>query len=156
MAIVNGTDMVIMIDDGVTAGGGSPSLSSVSSATSCTLTVNIDTPEVTVKGDGDRKQHLGLSTSWTVDAEVFYNPSNAVQFESLFIPAYGDGTAAGGAGLSPTEGNYPREVYVRFKEVSGHEYEGKGVITSMSLTGGVEDAATASISILGNGSLSLT
>ena len=149
---VNGTNMVLKLDDTATAGTAStPSATAIGAATSCTLSVTIDTPECTVKGEGDHKSNVGLSTSWTVDAEMFYNEDETVDFASMFAPAYGVSTAAG---VSPVEANYPRRVYVEFLgNTGGNKYTGYGYISSISMTGGTEDGATASVSITGDGVL---
>jgi len=155
--MVNGTNMVLSVDD--TTAAELDNVAVIAAATSCTLTVTTDAPEVTDKGSTtaggtDRKEFIGLSTSWTVDADVLYNEDGGVDFASLFVPAYGSSTAAGTGADAPTVANYPRQVWVKFLgSTGGNHYSGAGFITSITGTGGTEDAATYSVSIQGNGAL---
>ena len=151
--MVNGTNMVLSIDDTAnTADSTTPVLTAIAAATSCTLNLTVDAPEITDKTSGDRKEYCGLSTSWTVDAEVFYNEDGSVDFGSMFTPAYGNGVSAGT--VSPIIASYPRRVYITFTgSTGGNNYSGYGYITSLSATGGTEDAATYSVSIQGTAGL---
>ena len=82
---------------------------------------------------------------------MFYNEDETVKFASLFVPAYGVSTTASD---SPTQANYPRRVYVEFLgNTGGNKYSGYGYISSLSVSGGTEDGATASVSITGDGAL---
>ena len=157
---VNGTNMVLKIDDTSTvdfdpAGGYGGTPQAIAAATSCQLSINIDAPEVTTKDNGDRKCYRGLSTSWSVDADVMYNEDGSnVRLNTLFIPAYGSGLSAG-TYASPLEANHPRRVYIEFLgNTGGNKYQGYGYITALSVQGGTEDAATYSITITGDGALS--
>jgi hypothetical protein len=155
--MVNGTNMVLYIDDTSDLGGAGPTPVpvAVAAATSCTLNITIDSPEISDKSSGDRKEYCGLSTSWTVDAEVFYNEDGSVDFGSLFTPAYGNGTTA--AAVSPIIANYPRRVWIKFLgSTGGNYYSGFGYVTSLSATGGTEDAGTYSVSITGTAGLSFS
>ena len=67
--------------------------------------------------------------------------------QTLFPAAYGDANASQN-GVA----QYPREVFVRFQGSSAN-YSGKGYITSLSASGGTEDAGTYSVSIQGTGTL---
>tara|TARA_R100001086_G_scaffold199785_3_gene115992 strand:- start:2662 stop:3117 length:456 start_codon:yes stop_codon:yes gene_type:complete len=146
--IVNGTNMVVSIDESASPGAGG--LTAVAAATSCTLSLTVDAPEITDKDSGDRKEFAGLSTNWTVDAEVFYNEDGTVNPETLFPAAYGDANASQNG-----EAQYPRVVYVRFTGNNNY-YQGQGYITSISASGGTEDAGTYSVSIQGTGALTQT
>tara|TARA_R100000808_G_C2143593_1_gene151367 strand:+ start:1849 stop:2328 length:480 start_codon:yes stop_codon:yes gene_type:complete len=152
--MVNGTNMVLSIDDTTnTADGTTPVLTAIAAATSCTLTLTVDAPEVTDKSSLDKKEYCGLSRSWSVDAEVFYNEDGAVDFASMALPAMGISVAAGT--VSPIIADYPRRVFVKFTGTTGgNNYSGYGYITSLSATGGTEDGATYSVSITGTGALS--
>tara|TARA_R110002020_G_scaffold92169_5_gene223337 strand:+ start:7939 stop:8442 length:504 start_codon:yes stop_codon:yes gene_type:complete len=162
--IVNGTNMTLSIDD--TSAADYAGVAVIAAATSCTLTLTVDVPEVSIKGTlaanapttggVSTKHFVGLSTSWTMDAEVFYSEDAVPTFATMFIPAYGDGTTAGTGNDAPTVANYPRQVWVKFLgNTAGDYYEGAGYITSMTATGGTEDASTYSISIQGTGALNL-
>ena len=143
--IVNGTNMIIKIDESTSPSSGGTSV--IAAATSCTCSITIDTGEVTDKSLGDRKEFIGLSSSFTIDAEVFYNEDGGVNMGTLFPAAYGDGSASQN-GVA----QYPREVFVEFQG-SSDTYSGKGYITSLSASGGTEDAGTYSVSIQGTGVL---
>ena len=71
------------------------------------------------------------------------------EFEDFFTRAFGTATTDSDIGL----GNYPRTCYVRFSVASGDKYHGLAYITSLSATGGTEDAATYSVSFQGTGAL---
>tara|TARA_E500000331_G_C17210720_1_gene693538 strand:- start:518 stop:994 length:477 start_codon:yes stop_codon:yes gene_type:complete len=152
--VINGTNMIISIDEtALTYTGGAittPSaagLNNIAASTSCTCTITIDTGEVTDKSMGDRKSFVGISSSWTLDADVFYNEDGTVDPQTLFPVAYGD------AGVSQNDlTQRPRPVFVRFTG-SSSTYSGIGYITSLALTGGTEDAGTYSVSIQGSGVL---
>ena len=154
--MVNGTNMVLSIDDTTnTADGTTPVLTAIAASTSCTLTLTIDAPEVTDKTSLDKKEYCGLSRSWSVDAEVFYNEDGSVDFATMAFPAMGISVAAGT--ISPIIADYPRRVFVKFLgKTGGNYYTGYGYITSLTASGGTESAATYSVSIQGTGALSYT
>lgn len=143
--VINGTNMIISIDDSTSPGAGG--LTNIAAATSCTCNITIDMGEVTDKSSGDRKEFIGLGSSWTLDAEVFYNEDGSVDMQTLFPAAYGDANASQNGVVQ-----YPRDVYVRFTGSSA-TYSGAGYITSLSVTGGTEDAGTYSVSIQGTSTL---
>lgn len=160
--MVNGTNMVLSVDDTSAAEVGNVAV--IAAATSCTLSITTDVPEVSCKitsasnapttGGTAAKNFIGVSTSWTVDAEVFYNEDGTVDLASLYVPAYGTGTTAGTGDDAPTVDNYPRQVWVKFLgNTAGDYYHGAGYISSLSATGGTEDGATYSVSIQGTGAL---
>ena len=147
--VINGTNMIIKIDDTDSADGTTMEL--LAAATSCTCNITVDVPEVTDKASNDRKEWIGLATSWDVSAEVFYNTNGTVDPDTLFPRLYGEGTTQSQNG----QVSYPTPVYVSFQgDTSGMElFKGYGYITSMNLTAGTEDAATYSVSIQGTGQL---
>ena len=151
--VINGTNMIIKVDDAASIADNTTgqNLSIVAAATSCSCSITVDAPEVTDKQSNDRKEFIGLSTSWTIDAEVFYNTDGAVDPNSLFPRLYGEGATQSQNG----QVSYPTRVYVSFSgDTSGMEqYRGFGYITSMSLTAGTEDASSYSVSIQGTGQL---
>ena len=152
---VNGTNMVLSVDDTATAGtSGAVTYTAIAAAQNCTLSVDVDAPEITVKADNDQKAFTGLSTSWTVEADGLYNEDSTVEFRSLWNAAYGNDSVAG---VSPIIDGYPRRVKIKFLgQTGGNYYEGYGYITSISASGGTEDAASFSVSIQGTGDLSYT
>tara|TARA_Y100001973_G_C5176274_1_gene322136 strand:+ start:490 stop:939 length:450 start_codon:yes stop_codon:yes gene_type:complete len=145
--VINGTNMVLKIDDDTspTQGGAT----TIAAATSCTVNVTIDMGEVTDKDSGDRKEFIGIGSSWTMDAEVFYNEDGGKNPTTIFPAAYGDANASQNGVVQ-----YPREVYVDF-DAGSNEFHGKGYITSLSISGGTEDAGTYSISVQGTGDLTM-
>ena len=145
MAILNGTNLKLKVDDTASYTG----LNTIAAATSCTVSISTDVNEVTDKSSGDRKEFIGLSSSWTIEAEVFYDESATVNPSTLFARMYGDSTTSQN-GVA----QYPTKVDIEFDSGS-LEYTGSGFISSLSATGGVEDAATYSISIQGTGTLTV-
>ena len=109
---VNGTNMVLSVDDTATAGtAGAVTYTAIAAAQNCTLTVDVDAPEMTVKADNDQKAFTGLSTGWTVEADGLYNEDSTVEFRSLWNAAYGADSVAG---VSPIIAGYPRRVKIKF------------------------------------------
>mgnify|MGYP003133763757 CR=1 FL=1 len=164
--IINGTGMVLKVDntaltyntvtteDPPNATIATPSsspvggLTAIAAATSCTVSITVDTLEVTDKESNDRKEFTGLATSWTMDAEVFYNEGGSDKnMGTLFDMAYGSSTASQN-GVT----QYPTPIYVQF-DGGADEYGGYGYISSISATGGTEDAGTYSITVQGTGVL---
>ena len=143
--IVNGTNMIISIDESTSPGSGG--LTNIAASTSCSLSISIDAGEVSDKDSGDRKEFIGISSSWTMDADVFYNEDGTVDLQTLFPCAYGDANASQNGVVQR-----PREVYIRFTGSSA-TYSGTGYITSLSPTGGTEDAGSYAVSVQGSGHL---
>ena len=85
MAIINGTNMILKVDDTATYTG----LNTIAAATSCSVSISTDVNEVTDKDSADRKEFIGLSTSWTIDAEIFYDETTTVNPKTLFERMYG-------------------------------------------------------------------
>ena len=119
--IVNGTNMILYVDDsdGADLAGATKVLAA---AQTCSLTITTDAPECTDKGTttaggNDQKEYVGLSTSWTIDADGLYSENaggGIADLATLFVPAYGQGTTAGTGGDSPTVAGYPRRIWVKF------------------------------------------
>ena len=138
--IINGTNMVLSVN--VT---GSPV--AIAAATSCSTSITIDQGEVTDKSSGDRKEFIGLGSSWTMDAEAFYTQGTAdgeaVRFKTL--------NTALQAGT---------RIKVKFSTTTGQTgvvyWDGFAYITSLSVTAAVAEWSTYSISIQGDGALSTT
>tara|TARA_R100000664_G_C2759472_1_gene149329 strand:- start:7964 stop:8410 length:447 start_codon:yes stop_codon:yes gene_type:complete len=143
-SVINGTNMVLKVDY---SAGTSPV--AIAAATSCTISITADAGEVTDKDSGDRKEFIGLSTTWTCDADAFYTEdgSSVPELYTLFDCLYGDATASQN-GVS----QYPTAVYITF-DGGSDTYSGYGYLTSLTGSGGTEDAGTISISIQGTGQL---
>lgn len=150
--IINGTSMKLYVDlpnDASAADLSGANTSLVGVAQSCSLSITIDTPDITTKDDNDRKEFAGLATSWTVDAENFYTEGGTDEtFLNFFQVAYGTSTTDTPIGMA----NRPRTCYVKF-DCSGDYYHGLGYISSLSLSAGVEDASVYSVTIQGAGEL---
>ncbi len=145
--VINGTNMVVSVDESTSPSTGG--LTAIAAATNCSCAITIDAGEITDKSSGDRKEFIGISSSWTIDAEAFYSEdgSGVPDMSSLFDAGYGDSNASQNGVVQ-----YPREVMVRF--TGGTDtYTGTGYISSLSGSGGVEDAGSLSISIQGTGVL---
>tara|TARA_R110002167_G_scaffold11733_4_gene50982 strand:- start:681 stop:1136 length:456 start_codon:yes stop_codon:yes gene_type:complete len=147
--IINGTNMVLKIDDAASPAADYSGCIAIAAATSATINITTDTGEVTDKSSGDRKEFIGLSTSWTCDCEVFYNEDGTTNPLTLFPRMYGDATTSQN-GVA----QYPTKVLVEF-DGGANEYRGEAFITSMNLTGGTEDAGTYSVSMQGTGVLAV-
>lgn len=110
-----------------------------------TLTINMDTIEVTAKNndelDGLAKEFVAGRYTWTVDCDalVLIGDAGVEQFEAVAL--------SGG------------EVHVKFEVSDGTNtktYTGKGIVTSYSVTGSMGDVATVSCSIQGTGALKIS
>jgi predicted secreted protein len=145
--IINGTDMVLKVNPGDSETPSTGTLTAIAAATSCTVSITVDTGEVTDKQSGDRKEFHGLSSSWTMDADVFYNEDGTDDMQTLFPAMYGDSEPSQNGVVQ-----YPRYVAVEFQGSSA-TYSGNGYITSISASGGTEDAGTYTVSIQGTGAL---
>jgi len=136
MAILNGTDLFLKI--GTTDGGELI----VAHATSCSLDVSMDERDITTKSSGGWKEIGGGLKSWSLSTDALYeavaNAGN--EFDELY--AHLDSR---------------NELFVEFTRTTPlsteYIYTGKAYITSLSLSGGVEDSATYSISLVGTGVL---
>ena len=150
--IINGTAMKLYVDlpnDASVADETGANTSLVGVAQSCSLSITIDTPDITTKDDDDRKEFAGLSTSWTVDAENFYTEGGSNEdFLDFFQVAYGTSTTNTPIGMTER----PRTCYVKF-DCGSDYYHGLGYISSLSLSAGVEDAGVYSVTIQGAGEL---
>tara|TARA_R110000851_G_scaffold75649_3_gene166715 strand:+ start:4381 stop:4812 length:432 start_codon:yes stop_codon:yes gene_type:complete len=137
MAILNGTDLFLKV--GTTAGVGTLI---VAHATSCSLDVSMDERDLTTKNSGGWKEIGGGLKSWSLSTDALYDPSAGANNEFNELFTHLDGRT---------------ELFVEFTrttESSGEFiYTGKAYITSLSLSGGVEDSATYSISLAGTGVL---
>tara|TARA_R100001244_G_scaffold106202_3_gene78730 strand:- start:796 stop:1227 length:432 start_codon:yes stop_codon:yes gene_type:complete len=136
MAILNGTDLFLKV--GTTAEG----VKIVAHATSCSLDVSMDERDLTTKNSAGWKEIGGGLKSWSLSTDALYDPSAGAdnEFNELFSNL--DDRA---------------ELFIEFTRTTETAtefiYTGKAYITSLSLSGGVEDSATYSISLAGTGEL---
>lgn len=106
-----------------------------------TLTINMDTIEVTAKNDDLAKEFVSGRYTWNVDCDalVVIGDAGVEQFEAVALSG--------------------QEVYVKFEVSDGTNtktYTGKGIVTSYSVTGSMGDVATVSCSIQGTGALTIS
>lgn len=106
-----------------------------------TLTINMDTIEVTAKNDDLAKEFVSGRYTWNVDCDalVVIGDAGVEQFEAVALSG--------------------QKVYVKFEVSDGTNtktYTGKGIVTSYSVTGSMEDVATVSCSIQGTGALTIS
>jgi TP901-1 family phage major tail protein len=140
MAIFNGTDLILKVSpsDGGTA-------AKLMHSQSVTLDVSVDTIDITTKDSSGRQELLtGLSSfSLSSDGLMDFNPTTTsdTEFDELFVQAYTNRT----------------KVTFTFTLAStstgDYTFSGSGAITALSISGGVEDAPTYSVSIQGSGAL---
>lgn len=138
MAVFNGTDLVLKT---IAVAGGSEFI--LAHSTSCTLSINVDTIDVSSKESGGKLDVLGGLKSFELSAdglmEFATTSSTKPQSLNLLMQA---GT----------------EVTFTFalNTPAGYKYTGGALVTSIEITGGTEDASTYSISMSGTGALTQT
>jgi predicted secreted protein len=141
MALVNGTDLILKV------GTDSTNEVIIAHATSCTLDVSVEEIDQTTKSSGGKKDVIMGTSSFTISVEALYdslaNISSENTAEDLFSLMYAK-TKIFFEFTLPTPGS--GEVF----------YSGAGFLSSLSITGGVEDQATYSASIVGTGTLGTT
>ena len=139
MAIFNGTDLVLTLSS--TSGG---SEFKTLHATSCSISMNVDTIDVSTKDSAGFRDLIGGQKSFSLSADGLMDM---------------DGVAA------DTE---PDELFTQMMNrtavtftfalatPAGYKYTGSGFITSLEITGGVEDAPTYSVSLEGSDAITQT
>lgn len=138
MAIVNGTSLVLEVS---TDGG--TNYYATAFATSCSLSINMDTRDITTKSSSGWSEKLEAVKSWSIEAEGLqdFQPTGAAtltEFDELFSELK-DRTA----------------VKVKFKTATTGDYfySGDAFITSLSMDAPMEDNVTYSVSLEGTGAL---
>jgi predicted secreted protein len=140
MAIFNGTDLVLKVQ----AAAGSADEFVILHSTSCTLDVAMDTIDISTKDSSGNREIIGGQKSFTLSADGlmdFTSKATTTDPDEIFT-------------------NLTNRTSVTFTfaldTAAGYKYTGSGFITSLSISGGVEDAPTFSVSIDGTGSLTQT
>ena len=138
MAIFNGTDLILTVSP-----SSGCSNAKLMHATSCSLSVNVDAIDTSTKDSGGFRDIIGGQKSFSLSADGlmdFAGVAADTEPDELFtqMMARTSGTFVFGL-ASPASGDYT--------------YSGSGFITSLEMTGGVEDAPTYSVSIEGTGTL---
>ena len=138
MAIFNGTDLVLTLSS--TSGG---SEFKTLHATSCSISMNVDTIDVSTKDSAGFRALIGGQKSFSLSADGlmdFAGVAADTEPDELFTQMMNRTAVTFVFGLaSPASGDYT--------------YSGSGFITSLELSGGMEDAPTYSVSIEGTGAL---
>ena len=140
MAIFNGTDLILKVSP--SAGGTDAKLMH---SQSVSLDVSMDTIDITTKDSSGRQELLAGLTSFSLSSDglMDFNPTTAAntEFDELFVQGYTNRTAV-------------TFTFTLASTASGdYTFSGSGIITALSVSGGVEDAPTYSVSIQGSGAL---
>lgn len=137
MAIFNGTDLVLKVQ----AAAGSADEFVILHSTSCTLDVAMDTIDISTKDSSGNREIIGGQKSFTLSADGlmdYTSKATTTDPDELFT-SLDNRTAVTFTFALNTQ--------------AGYKHTGSGFITSLSITGGVEDAPTFSVSIDGTGDL---
>ena len=140
MAIFNGTDLILKVSP--TSGGTEAKLMH---SQSVTLDVSMDTIDITTKDSSGRQELLAGLTSFSLSSDglMDFNPTvvGDTEFDELFLQGYTNRTPV-------------TFIFTLGTTNSGdYTFSGSGIITALSISGGVEDAPTYSVSIQGSGAL---
>ena len=137
MAIFNGTDLVLKVQ----AAAGSADEFVILHSTSCTLDVAMDTIDISTKDSSGNREIIGGQKSFTLSADGlmdYTSKATTTDPDELFT-SLDNRTAV--------------TFTFALNNKAGYKHTGSGMITSLSITGGVEDAPTFSVSIDGTGDL---
>ena len=146
-ALINGSDLIVKF--GATGSGETE----IAYGTSCSLEVSRDEIDQSNKNSGAWKSIIPGMRSWTLSAEALYFIGTpAAPYATM-------GTAESMYAAFLNDATNTAEVFIEFtlrtRDAADKYYSGKAIITSFSLSGGVEDQATFSVSLSGNGELTL-
>jgi len=133
MAIFNGTDLVLKVQ----AVDGAADEFKLMHSTSCTLSMNVDTIDVSTKDSQGWRDLLAGQKSFSLSADGlmdFASAGSSTDPDELFTNMMGRNSVTFTFALDVQ---------------SGYKYTGSAWITSLEITGGVEDAPTYSISLEG-------
>ena len=139
MAIFIGTDLVLTLSS--TSGG---SEFKTLHATSCSISMNVDTIDVSTKDSAGFRDLIGGQKSFSLSADGlmdFTSTASTTDPDELFTQMM-DRTSVSFTFALATP--------------AGYKYTGSGFITSLEITGGVEDAPTYSVSIEGTDAITQT
>ena len=139
MAIFNGTDLVLTLSS--TSGG---SEFKTLHATSCSISMNVDTIDVSTKDSAGFRDLIGGQKSFSLSADGlmdFTSTGSTTDPDELFTQM-----------MARTEVSFTFALATP----AGYKYTGSGFITSLEITGGVEDAPTYSVSLEGTDAITQT
>ena len=141
MAILNGTELKVY-------SGHSGTTNLVAFAQNCTININMATREITNKESGGFKEVLESTRDYSIDVDGAYawTDGDGADITDGIDDLVGTNLITNRTAVIFTFGDNQTtdDVY----------YQGKGFITSVSISGGTEDTATYSLSIEGTGILS--
>lgn len=136
MAVFNGTDLILKLSS--TSGGSEFKLLH---ATSCTISMASDTIDITDKDSSGFLTQLQGQKSHTLQADGlmdFTSAGSTTDPDEIFTQMMNRTTVSFTFQKDPAE---------------GVTYTGSGIITSLEISGGVEDAPVYSVSLQGTGTL---
>ena len=136
MAVFNGTDLILKLSS--TSGGSEFKLLH---ATSCTISMASDTIDITDKDSSGFLTQLQGQRSHTLQADGlmdFTSAGTTTDPDEIFTQMMNRTTVSFTFQKDPAE---------------GITYTGSGIITSLEISGGVEDAPVYSVSLQGTGDL---
>ena len=139
MAIFNGTDLVLTLSS--TSGG---SEFKTLHATSCSISMNVDTIDVSTKDSAGFRDLIGGQKSFSLSADGlmdFTSTASTTDPDELFTQM-----------MNRTSVSFTFALATP----AGYKHTGSGFITSLEITGGVEDAPTYSVSIEGTDAITQT
>tara|TARA_Y100000052_G_C2952779_1_gene88347 strand:- start:2277 stop:2702 length:426 start_codon:yes stop_codon:yes gene_type:complete len=139
MAIFNGTDLVLTLSS--TSGG---SEFKTLHATSCSISMNVDTIDVSTKDSAGFRDLIGGQKSFSLSADGlmdFTSTGSTTDPDELFTQM-----------MNRTAVTFTFALATP----AGYKYTGSGFITSLEITGGVEDAPTYSVSLEGSDAITQT
>jgi TP901-1 family phage major tail protein len=134
--LINGTDLIIKVGS-----------DTVAYATSCSLELSADEIDQTSKDSGGWKDIAAGLRSWNMSADALYVNNAAASSEDGFPELTTALIARTAVTVHFTFGTAATGDYV---------YSGSAIITSLSLSSGVEDQATYSVTFNGTGALTQT
>ena len=140
MAIFNGTDLVLKVQ----AVNGAADEFKLMHSTSCSLSLYADTIDISTKDSLGFRDLLGGQKSFSLSADGlmdFASTGSTTDPDELFTNM-----------MNRTSVTFTFALDVQ----SGYKYTGSAFITSLEVSGGVEDAPTYSVSLEGTGAITQT
>jgi predicted secreted protein len=138
MAIFNGTDLILKVSP--TSGGTAVKLMH---SQNVSLSMNVDTIDISTKDSNGFRDLIGGQKSFSLSADGlmdFAGVAADTEVDELFTQA-----------LART----PVTFVFGIDDASLYNMSGSGIITSIEVSGGTEDAPTYSVSIEGTGTLAV-
>jgi len=131
MAAINGTDLLVYVDD-----------VAVACSTTCTLNINQETVDSTCKDVGVWANSIPGRKSWDVSVDGLYQLDVDISFTGLSNLILGDDI---------------NDVTLKFGQIDKNFYwSGEAILTSISLSGDDQSLSSFSASFTGVGALTQT